>query len=189
MYLYLVQRISNTMGLFKSLLETVVGNVLTQVKEAAGQATGSSSSSNTEKPAQPVRQTYTEPVWEKSDSEWRTYFAGIIASEFPEYSVKENVAVTELAGDAADSFQLYNTRPLQVYRAEWGEPYTFVMYQGGAPKGIVMLGKGHSHDSNVKYLIARMYAKKLGLPYINFYTQMPNEKSYVVSRIGKFLAV
>ena len=32
-----------------------------------------------------------------------------------------------------------------------------------------------------------MYAKKLGLPYINFYTQMPNERSYVVSRIGKYL--
>ena len=175
------------MGLFKSLLETVVGNVLSQVKEATGQTTGSSSYGSTPKPAQPVRQTYTEPVREKSDSEWREYFAGIIASEFPGYSVKEKVAVTELAGNAADPFQLYSTRPLQVYRAEWGEPYTFVMYQGGIPKGIVMLGKGHSHDSNVKYLISRMYAKKLGLPYINFYTQMPNERSYVVSRIGKFL--
>ena len=32
-----------------------------------------------------------------------------------------------------------------------------------------------------------MYAKKLGLPYINFYTQMPNEEEYVVGRIGKFM--
>ena len=35
--------------------------------------------------------------------------------------------------------------------------------------------------------IARMYAKKLGLPYINFYTQMENERSYVIGRIRKFL--
>ena len=32
-----------------------------------------------------------------------------------------------------------------------------------------------------------MYAKKLGFAYINFYTQMPNERDYVVSRIRKFL--
>jgi hypothetical protein len=50
-----------------------------------------------------------------------------------------------------------------------------------------MLGKGHSHYSGVKYLIARMYAKKLGLPYINFYTQMPNERGYVISRLRRFL--
>ena len=49
-----------------------------------------------------------------------------------------------------------------------------------------MLGKGHSHDSNVKYLIARKYAQKMNLPYINFYTQMENERSYVIERIHKF---
>ena len=54
-------------------------------------------------------------------------------------------------------------------------------------KGVVMLGKGHSHDSNVKYLIARKYANRIQLPYINFYTQMPNERSYVVSRIKKLM--
>ena len=50
-----------------------------------------------------------------------------------------------------------------------------------------MLGNGHSHDSNVKYLIARMYAKKLDIPYINFYTQMDNKRGYVIERIRKFL--
>ena len=39
----------------------------------------------------------------------------------------------------------------------------------------------------MKYLIARMYAEKLDLPYINFYTQMPNERNYVIERIRKFL--
>ena len=32
-----------------------------------------------------------------------------------------------------------------------------------------------------------MFAKKMGLPYINFYTQMPNERAYVVKRIREFL--
>ena len=101
----------------------------------------------------------------------------------------ENVPVTDLAGPVADEFQLYKTRPRQVYQAAWGAPYTFVLYAAGAPRGIVMLGSGRSHDQNVKYLIARMYAKKMGLPYINFYTQMPNERAYVVQRIRKFLNI
>ena len=94
--------------------------------------------------------------------------------------------VTELVGYASDEFQLYRTRPCQVYKAEWGKPYSFVIYQAGVPRGIVMLGNGHSHDQNVKYLIARKYAQKMNLPYINFYTQMANERNYVIERIHNF---
>ena len=130
-----------------------------------------------------------EPVEiERTDAEWKAFFKEILQSEFPSYSIRENVAVTDLAGFANDEFQLYKTRPTQAYKAEWGKPYTFVLESAGAPKAVVMLGNGHSHDSNVKYLIARMYAKKLGLPYINFYTQMPNERNYVIGRIRKFLS-
>ena len=115
------------------------------------------------------------------------HFRSILKSEFPQFTVRENVPVTDLAGDATDNFQLYKTRPYQAYKAEWGKPYTFVLYQGGRPRGIVMLGDGHSHSANVKYLIARKYAQKLNIPYINFYSQMPNERQYVISRIRKFL--
>lgn len=124
---------------------------------------------------------------ERTDSEWVVYFREILATEFAQYNIRENVPVTEVAGFATDEFQLYKSRPQQAYKAEWGQPYTFVLEQAGSIKGVVMLGKGHSHDSNVKYLIARMYAKKLGFPYINFYTQMPNERDYVIGRIRKFL--
>ena len=124
---------------------------------------------------------------ERTASEWMAYFKEILATEFSQYSVRENVAVIDVAGYASDEFKLYKSRPTQAYKAEWGQPYTFLLEQGGNPKGVVMLGKGHSHDSNVKYLIARMYAKKMGIPYINFYTQMPNERDYVIGRIRKFL--
>ena len=124
---------------------------------------------------------------ERTATEWVTYFREILATEFPQYSVREKVAVTDVVGFANDEFKLYKTRPTQAYKAEWGQPYTFVLEQAGSIKGVVMLGNGHSHDSNVKYLIARMYAKKMGIPYINFYTQMPNERDYVIGRIRKFL--
>lgn len=124
---------------------------------------------------------------EKTDAEWEAYFRDILQREFSLYSIREKVPVTDLVGFANDEFKLYETRPVQAYKAEWGQPYTFVLESNGSAKGVVMLGKGHSHDSKVKYLIARMYAKKLGIPYINFYTQMPNERNYVIGRIRKFL--
>ena len=147
-----------------------------------------------QKNEQPTRQVHSTPraveptvEKEKTSAEWETYFKGILLSEFPSYNIREKVAVPELAGFANDEFKLYKTRPCQAYKAEWGQPYTFVLEKDGNTKGVVMLGNGHSHDSNVKYLIARMYAKKLGIPYINFYTQMPNERNYVIGRIRKLM--
>ena len=115
------------------------------------------------------------------------YFRTVIAEDFSEYQVRENVPVTELVGNAEDSFQLYQTRPYQVYKAEWGQPYTFVLYRNGSPVGVVMIGDKRSHHDRVKFLISRMYAKKAGLPYINFYTNMPNAREYVKERIHDFL--
>ena len=169
------------MSLLKNLFE-IAGKVASVAQEIAAKQEAAAKKTT---PAATVQSS--APVEEKTDAEWHAYFREIIQSEFPGYDVLENVPVTELAGFAADEAQLYKSRPRQVYKAEWGEPYTFVLSQGGAPKGIVMLGGGHSHSANVKYLVARMYAKKLGLPYINFYTQMPNERGYVVGRIHKYL--
>ncbi len=169
------------MSLLKNLFE-IAGKVASVAQEIAAKQEAAARQTT---PAATVQSS--APVEEKTDAEWHAYFREIIQSEFPGYDVRENVPVTELAGFADDEAQLYKSRPRQVYKAEWGEPYTFVLSQGGAPKGIVMLGGGHSHSANVKYLVARMYAKKLGLPYINFYTQMPNERGYVVGRIHKYL--
>lgn len=177
------------MGLLKNLLSSVAGKNLDQVKEAVNNlvqnlSPGSAPAQNPQ-PARP--QYYQEPVREKSPEEWKAYFREILQSECAGYGIRENVPVAEIAGPAAEEFKLYKTRPAQVYRAEWGQPYSFVLSQGGFPKAVVMLGSGHSHYSKVKYLISKAFARKSGLPYINFYTQMPNERGYVVERIRKFL--
>lgn len=130
---------------------------------------------------------YTKSLDNMSSEEIGEYFRNILATEFAEYTLKENVAVTELVGDACDTFKLYHSRPYQAYKAEWGQPYNFVMYLDGVAKAVVMFGRKGTHSEDVKYLIARMFAKKAGLPYINFYTNYPNEKEYVVERIKSFL--
>lgn len=126
-------------------------------------------------------------VWWRTIPEVLPILREIINTEFSQYSIRENVPVQELAGNASDEFQLYVDRPQQVYKAEWGKPYDFVLYENGVAKGTVMLGDGHDHRDKVKFLIAKMYAKKLGLPYISFYSTFPNEREYVVNRIKKYL--
>ena len=171
------------------------GNLFNKLVDVAKEyLDGSQKNAQPIRQAQPARheQPTPQPVSpieerEKSAAEWEAYFKEILLSEFPSYTIRENVPVQNLAGFANDEFQLYKTRPCQVYKAEWGHPYTFVLEKDSKAMAVIMLGSGHSHDSNVKYLIARMYAKKLGLPYINFYTQMSNERGYVIERIRKFM--
>lgn len=175
--------------------QSILKNIVSQVKDTVKDLDQSISSKTTQAASQPSEPRHEEPRREepryeepiqRSDSQWVAYFREILQTEFSQYTFKENVPVTELVGYASDEFQLYRTRPCQVYKAEWGKPYSFVIYQAGVPRGIVMLGNGHSHDQNVKYLIARKYAQKMNLPYINFYTQMANERNYVIERIHNF---
>ena len=169
------------MGLGKFLLKKVVD----VAKEYIDNSMNAAQPTQQARPAQRYEPEPEEIV--RTDSEWKAYFKEILQSEFSSYTIHENVKVTDLAGYATDEFKLYESRPTQAYKAEWGQPYTYVLESGGSPKAVVMLGNGHTHDSNVKYLISRMYAKKLGMPYINFYTQMPNERNYVIQRIRKFI--
>lgn len=162
-----------------SLLKSILNMVLKSATDSINQ--------RDEQPARPAAASRRPESSRESVTNFPAYFAEILSTEFPQYSTKRNVPVTELAGFANDEFQLYKSRPTQSYKAEWGVPYSFVLYQGGAPVGIVMLGEGSSHSKNVKYLISRMYAKKMGLPYINFYTQFPNERAYVIKRIREFM--
>ena len=50
---------------------------------------------------------------ERTDAEWVAFFREILTSEFSEYSLKENVAVTNVVGFATDEFKLYKSRPQQ----------------------------------------------------------------------------
>ena len=165
------------MSLLKSILNMVLKTAVENITQREEQPARRAAATPRQEP-EPVSETITD---------FPAYFAEILSTEFPQYSTKRNVPVTELAGYATDEFKLYESRPQQSYKAEWGAPYSFVLYQGGTPAGIVMLGDGSSHSKNVKYLISRMYAKKMGLPYINFYTQYPNERAYVVNRIREFM--
>ncbi|MBO7074305.1 MAG: hypothetical protein J6W12_05315 [Bacteroidales bacterium] len=119
--------------------------------------------------------------------ETKYYFKNIFGTDFSRFEVRENVAVTDIAGYANEKFQLYKTRPYQAYKAEWGNPYTFGLYQNDEVKALIMIGDGRKMCKNVKYLISKMYAKKCDIPYVTFWTEAPNEKDYVIMRVNKYL--
>jgi hypothetical protein len=128
-----------------------------------------------------------QSVPQLSEAEWHAHFKDILGNHFARYAVKENVPVTELTGNVQDVLDLYDGRPNQVYKAEWGRPYDFVLYAEDKPKAVIMLGTGHCHSKQVVYLISRMFAKKIHVPYLGFYTQFPNKEDYVVRRIREEL--
>ena len=133
----------------------------------------------------PVNSTLTMVI--NDPDKWKSYFREILQKYFPEYTFKEDYPVDELVGDTYDVFKLYQDRPNQVYKAEWGKPYDFVLYLEGKVVGVIMIGWDHSHNKNVKYLISKMFAKKIKVPYIGFYTNFPNKEDYVCNRIKSII--
>ncbi len=117
----------------------------------------------------------------------QAYFREILQNEFAEYTFREGVSVVDIVGEQNDSFQLYKTRPYQAYKAEWGAPYNFAIYRDDKLVGTIMLGEKWSHYNRVKFLISKMYMKKMGVAYIPFYTELSNDVTYVVHRLREFL--
>ncbi len=169
------------MGFLKSLFDLL--NASSEYNKDE-RAKAQNTTANPVKPVNPTR--YSNKAVEVS-SEWYAYFSEILRTAFPMYSVRMNVPVTDLVGNAADNFKLYDDRPYQAYRAEWGVNYDYVLYLGNIPKAVVQLGSGTSHTQKVTYLISRKYAEKMGMSYICFYTQFPNQRQYVIERIETFL--
>jgi hypothetical protein len=122
-----------------------------------------------------------------SFKECLSYFKNILETEFPEYTTRAAVPVEDVVGPLNEEFKLYETRPYQAYKAEWGAPYSFVMYKDGKVAAIIMVTEKWCHNKHAKQLISKMYAKKLDVPYIQFYTQFENNVRYVVSRLLKHL--
>lgn len=167
---------------FKKVVSTVEELTSTPSTPSQTSSSPSGTPSSTRQTYQP-QPSYQEPQHDRSETEWMAYFKEILAQEFSQYSVRENVPVQDLAGDVSAEFQFYATRPQQAYKAEWGLPYTFVLFQPDGVKGVILLAQYQKQYKHVKFMVSRMYAKKMGVPFVSFYMDAPNERGYVVERI------
>ena len=122
-----------------------------------------------------------------TEEELKERLLEIFQTEFPQYKVRQDIAVTKIVRETNESFKLYENRPHKVYKAEWGMNYTFALCEEKKLIALVMVSCRSSYNK-VAYLISRMYAKKRGVPYISLYYDMPNEREYLVKHIREKLA-
>ena len=149
------------MGFFdkitKGLASEVLGNIVQGVTDYKNQTAERSTAQN------PTNVRYGNPV---NHVDIKTYFSEILTSEFSQYQVRANV-------------------PLSEFDAE-RRPFDFGLYQNGELVAVVVLAE-HNKTRNHPYWNLQKKAVELKIPFINFYTHMENERSYVIDRIHRLM--
>ena len=98
----------------------------------------------------------------------RQRILGILTSEFPQYTVRENVSPREIGGTGRFM------------------DYSIAVYDGDRPKLFIML-IGKTTTSHREYRWSREEAEKRGYPFFNFVEHFPNRPEYITQRLHKVL--
>jgi hypothetical protein len=93
----------------------------------------------------------------------KPYFREILTSEFGGYILREDVPVSELGGE--------------------GKTYDFALFARGECAAVITL-VAHNRYNNRAYKGSKAAAQAAGVPFINFFTHMGNERDYVINRIS-----
>jgi len=64
------------------------------------------------------------------------------------------------------------------------KPYDFALYKEGRKAGYVSISD-HGDEAHYNFKLAKAAAQLEGVPFINFYTDKPNEPGYVLERIRR----
>lgn len=149
----------------KNKLEQAAGSVLNETFDkyaGNGQRDGRSAQSEA-KPFAPAQTA-------RPSADLNAFFTSLLSEEFGSYETEKGLSAFELG--------FGSVTPVK--------PYDFALLQNGACKAVIMLTP-HNRDNNAAFKNARASAGRAGVPFINFYTHFPNERSYVVNRIQSFL--
>ncbi|MBR3150407.1 MAG: hypothetical protein IKF46_00305 [Erysipelotrichaceae bacterium] len=98
----------------------------------------------------------------------RQRILNVLANEFPQYKVRENVSPKELGGEGRFM------------------DYSIVICDGESPKLILML-IGKTTTAHREYRWSREEAEKRGIPFLNFVEHYPNTTEYISDRLHKYL--
>ncbi|MDR1714138.1 MAG: hypothetical protein LBR39_08330 [Coriobacteriales bacterium] len=111
----------------------------------------------------------------------REWLDSLITSELPEYSVQAGYPVSGF-----DVQQLYSQAGLffNPNNVMAPFPYDYALSKDGRVAGYVMV-TDHNKDRRYGWQLARAAAQLQGVPFINFYTHLANERDYVLERIRR----
>lgn len=125
---------------------------------------------------QPTAPTLPE-VPERSAQEWSDFFEEILTTEFASYTIKKAVAAAELVAMTGITVAYHPAC----------SPVDFLIMKDNEPVLAVMLVRANTYRGmNVKGTYA--ICEAAGLQYVRFFTDMANERAYVVERMKQYLA-
>ena len=160
------------MGFFDNIVKNIIGGKAADVigdivKETVGKVTETThmSQNDSQTSQTSTRQNFPANNFEKQRKE-HPFFADVIREEFSVYQMKEYIKPEELGGI--------------------GKPYNFGLYKNERLTATIMLTE-HNRTNNAAFKNAKQACKNAGVPFINFFLHMPNERNYVIDRIKSFL--
>ena len=148
-------------GFASKALEDIVKNVAENISQNADKGANRNTSQQTAQT--PIANVWANPA---ANVDIGNYFAEILASEFGQYQIRRDIPLGEFGVD--------------------GRPFDFGLYQNGQLVSVVVLA-GHNKTRNHPYWNSEKLAKSLNIPFINFFTHMPNERGFVIDRINRLM--
>lgn len=93
----------------------------------------------------------------------------VAANSFPEYELRKEISASEMgAGHEAKN-------------------YSYGLYKNGEPKAFMMIISDRNQYRKKEIRLAKEAAEWNGVPYMNFFSHLPNEETYIDERIRKNL--
>lgn len=102
------------------------------------------------------------------DEEVNAKLRAVLAKEFPQYEIREQVSPTTIGGTGKFL------------------PYDFGVYENGAPKLFIMVVFNNT-CCHREYRWSKEQAEKAGVPMINFVYAFENKIDYIIERLHKYL--
>lgn len=97
----------------------------------------------------------------------RSRLEEVIAEEYNTYELRQNIPSSELS-------------------APFGAvDYSYGLYKNGAPAALINIITSRNDYSLKCYRSAKEAAVKMGIPHMNFFAHLPNEKGYISQRLKK----
>ena len=118
--------------------------------------------------AQPFAGEAVDPMYADDGRPAAVKLREVFASDFPSFTVRENVSPTEFGGTG----RFLN--------------YSFAVFSGGAPRLFIIVG-GKPEFGRRTYRWSKAQAAAAGVPLINFWVTEPNSVLYIRERLHKYL--
>lgn len=151
-------------------LDKLLKSALNQVERAVNEATEDNNRQTRQENAGNNGQTYRAASAKTTSNRvnLEREMMNLLADHFPEYDLRMEVSPS-----------IFNADPMS-------RSYSYGLYRNGSPKMMIMVTE-HNRDNNRAYRYAKQACENAGVPFLNFFTHMPNEKEYVINRIKNAL--